>query len=762
MRRFAYLSSAGSTMRTKLLRAPLLSLLSLSLLSPVALLPLAGCSGQKAESSETRAKAKPVAAQTVAVVEKELPSTLLLAGTLKANQESELAANASGRVMRTMIERGSYVGRGQAIVQLDVRMATLSASEADANLQTARTQKSAAEDECARVKRLLERGAISQQEFDRQITSCKTTTSSAVAAETRVAVAKQTLSDGTVRAPFPGLVSERYVSVGEYVQPSTKIAHVVDIDPLRLELTIPEQNMSAVKEGQNVAFQVGAFPGRTFTGTVHYIGPAVRATTRDLVFEAMVSNTDKLLRPGLFATAHLDVGLQKLPVVPASALKTEGDTTRVYAVIEKHVEERIVQVGPKQGDVVAIVNGVNVGERVIAQADRADLGRRGSGVAHAMARSTLRPAAGLRLRADAGHRRRRRRRLLQARRRPVPQGRLPRRRRDHAPRRRGAGGGRDRDHRQDRGGGQHHQRHRRAALDVDRGRLAGRHHLHASTRTSTSPRRTCATTCQRRSADLPQGHRPAGRRQDRSRRRRRSCYIAVQSTRGRSARSPSSPTSACAGRSRASPASVRSTSSAGASGRSTSGSTRSQLRAVGLTAADVQRAIATQNLTTPGGAVETGPTELTLRVAGARRPARRRWGASSCARRAITPIRVERRGARRGRRGRGGDDVARSTASRRSCSRSASSRARTRSPSSTPCASALSRRREDAARRLQARRSCATTRASIRTGVDAVKEHLVARRVSRRARRAPLPRQPALARSSPRSRSRSRSSAPSR
>jgi membrane fusion protein (multidrug efflux system) len=339
------------------------------ILLPLAtLLPALGCTSQKAQSAEVRAaKAKPIAVATVAVVERELPNTLLLAGTLKANQESDLAANATGRVMRTMIERGSYVARGQALAQLDVRMAQLSASEADANVETARTQKSAAEDECTRNQRLLERGAISQRDYDRQTANCKTTSSSAVAAETRAAVAKQTLSDGTVRAPFPGLVSERYVSVGEYVSPSTKVAHLVDIDPLRLELTIPEQNMGAVKEGQNVAFQVGAFPGRTFSAVVHYIGPAVRATTRDLVFEAMVTNKEKVLRPGLFATAHLDVGLRKLPVVPRSALKTDGDTTRLFAVVERHVEERIVQTGPADGDVVGVLNGVSPGERVVAR-----------------------------------------------------------------------------------------------------------------------------------------------------------------------------------------------------------------------------------------------------------------------------------------------------------------------------------------------------------------------------------------------------------
>jgi membrane fusion protein (multidrug efflux system) len=312
-----------------------------------------------------------VAVETASVVEREVPITLLVAGTLKANQESDLAANASGQVTRTMVERGSYVARGQAVAQLDVRIATLSASEAEANVETARTQKAAAQAECARYDRLFQRGIITQQEYDRQTTSCKTATSSTAAAETHVALARETLSNGTVRAPFPGLVSERYVAIGEYVMPSTRVAHIVDIDPLRLELTVPEQSMGAVKQGLRVEFEVAAFPGRNFGGVVHYIGPAVRAATRDLVFEALVPNKDKLLRPGLFATARLDAGLTRLPVVPRAALKEDGETTRAFVVVadggRKHVEERLVQLGPALGDEAAIQKGLSAGERVVAR-----------------------------------------------------------------------------------------------------------------------------------------------------------------------------------------------------------------------------------------------------------------------------------------------------------------------------------------------------------------------------------------------------------
>jgi RND family efflux transporter MFP subunit len=340
----------------------------LLLIVPALLAPACSHPTEASPSGESAAaRAKPVHVDTVAVEERPMPRTVLLAGTLKANQESELAANAMGRVLRTMVERGSFVAQGQAIAQLDARSSNLVATEAHANLETARAQKTLAEQDCTRFERLHEKGAISQMEYDRVTANCHTAAEAATAAESRAQQALQNVGDATVRAPFAGLVAERYISAGEYVRPDTRVVHLVDIDPLRLELTISEGDMGAVKVGQKVGFQVAAFPNQTFTGTVRYIGPSVRAATRDLVFEALVPNRDHLLRPGLFATARLDVGAQKLPTVLRSALRKDGDTLRAFVVTGKKLEERIVQPGPEEGERVAILSGLAAGERVVAQ-----------------------------------------------------------------------------------------------------------------------------------------------------------------------------------------------------------------------------------------------------------------------------------------------------------------------------------------------------------------------------------------------------------
>ena len=334
---------------------------------------------------------------------------------------------------------------------------------------------------------------------------------------------------------------------------------------------------------------------------------------------------------------------------------------------------------------------------------------------------------------------------FRARRRPVPQDRLPGRRRDHAARRRRARGGRDRDHRQDRGGGQHHQRHRRAALDLRRGRLAGLHHLRAR-----EERR------RRRAGGARQGQRRRCRSCPGASTRRSSTsstptrspilYIARERRSAAGARDHRDRRQAwCGARSRASPASARSSSSAGASGRSTCWLDPVKLRAAGAHAR--------------GGAARDRRAEPHH----ARRPRRDRPRRSSrCACSGRVDERAERCGQHRACARRAtpsasatwprvedGEEEAETVAllERRAapcCSRCASSRAPTPSQVvDARAASASTSVRAARCRRATSSRSCATTRGHPhrrRRGQGAPGP----RRGPRGARRAALPRQPAL------------------
>jgi membrane fusion protein (multidrug efflux system) len=188
-----------------------------------------------------------------------------------------------------------------------------------------------------------------------------------VAASARERLASKAVNDAAIRAPFSGMVVERAVDLGEYVTVGHRIATLVEVDPLRLELFVPESASASVKQGNEVEFAVKAFPNERFKGQIRYVGPVLRQTTHDLVIEALVDNHDARLRPGMFAEAQLSVGEARLPLIPMSAFSSAGTTAHVFVVMGGVAEERVILLGPQYGDNVAVLEGLRPNERVILQ-----------------------------------------------------------------------------------------------------------------------------------------------------------------------------------------------------------------------------------------------------------------------------------------------------------------------------------------------------------------------------------------------------------
>jgi len=321
---------------------------------------------EAAAAERPREAAPPVRAKTASVGLRPMPQYLTVTGSVRASRESHIAADADGKVLQALVERGQPVRRGQVVATLDARGAALSETAASAQAKLALAQLEQAKRECDRVKHLLDTGAISQAEFDRQTSACTTQRWSAAAAEAQQQTATKLLGDTRIRAPFDGIIGERMVNVGQYVEPSTRIASVYQPDPLRLALTIPESDLAYVKEGLPVTFTVAAFGDTRFTGLVKFISPNVREASRDLVVEAIVPNPERRLRPGMFALARLQLGEKVRPVIPVGAVVRDDTETRIFVVgTDRVVQERLAQLGDELGDVVAVLGGVAPGEDVV-------------------------------------------------------------------------------------------------------------------------------------------------------------------------------------------------------------------------------------------------------------------------------------------------------------------------------------------------------------------------------------------------------------
>jgi RND family efflux transporter MFP subunit len=373
---------------------------------PAALLAIAAawsaCSAAGKAADRETAAPPTVTVTTVQAAERPIPRFLRVTGTLMAEEQADVAAEIAGRVVSTPIERGTKVIEGAELIRLSSTETDAQLKEAEANaaqiearlgltasavfdvnavpeVQNAKASYALAESEFNRIKQLLDQRVVSQSEFDQRRTQMEAARQqydaakngaaqqyqSLEAARARVALVRKAVADTVVRAPFVGLVAERMVSVGDYVTKGTKVAIVVRINPLRAQLTIPEQFVSAIGPGQPMSFEVDAYPGRQFKGNVRYVSPALQADQRALTVEAIVPNPTNELKPGLFATAQIRQSTPTPAVlVPASAVQTTGGTSRVYILNGDHAEERIVTTGQTIDTLVEITNGVKAGERV--------------------------------------------------------------------------------------------------------------------------------------------------------------------------------------------------------------------------------------------------------------------------------------------------------------------------------------------------------------------------------------------------------------
>jgi len=360
------------------------------------------CSSGDAKGKDQPAAPAPIAVSAVAATEQPIARFVRATGTLMAEEQADVAAETAGRVVSAPIERGTPVSQGAELIRLSATETDAQLKEAEANaaqiearlgfttgaafdlnavpeVQNAKAGADLAQSEFARIKSLLDQRVVSQSEYDQRRTQAEAARQQYEAAKNgaaqqyqmlqaaraRVALARKALADTVVRAPFNGVVAQRLVTTGDYVTKGMKVAVVVRVNPLRVQLTVPEQFISTIAVGQPVAFEVDAYAGRQFEGTIKYVAPGLQADQRALTVEALVPNGSGVLKPGLFATARIEQPAKTPGVlVPSAAVQTSAGTSRVYVVSGDHVDERIVTFGQTVGDQVEITKGLKAGERV--------------------------------------------------------------------------------------------------------------------------------------------------------------------------------------------------------------------------------------------------------------------------------------------------------------------------------------------------------------------------------------------------------------
>ena len=381
-----------------------LTALVLTRIAAAAVLPLValGCSNsQTAQARAGSTAAKPVKVE--AVRRDATRRSVDVVGTLAAVDQVTISSEADGRVRRILADLGDRVTAGQVLVELDSEKQQYTLEQQQAALartlaqygatdpqhlpeieKTADVQKANADLVQAtqafdRASELFRRTLISQQAlddakaalqsaratYDVALQNAKNMRASIQASEATMKLAGRQLRDTSIRAPFDGYVEKRLVNIGELVRAQMPVMAVVRLDPLKVVAEIPERMTPWIGEGRPVELRVDAYQGRTFTGKVTRISPAVNAATRAFPFEALIPNADAALKPGTFARVHVEIDkVDEVLTLPYAAIQYRYGVNRVFVVAGDKLVVRELTLGERLGDRIEIMSGVTQGEQV--------------------------------------------------------------------------------------------------------------------------------------------------------------------------------------------------------------------------------------------------------------------------------------------------------------------------------------------------------------------------------------------------------------
>ncbi|HMG32484.1 MAG TPA: efflux RND transporter periplasmic adaptor subunit [Blastocatellia bacterium] len=359
-----------------------------------------GVSGKQVDGSPQ----KPTPARMLIADTRQVRRNIEAVGSLFPYEEVAVSSEVEGRVDQVLVDVGDRVSAGQPIVrivatelQLTVEQQRAAVNQARARLglasegedlkdvrAAAEVKRAAADLDDAqqkfeRSKTLYASGLLPKQNYDEaesrynaaraaydlSVQTVQNLRGQLAQTQASAALAQKKLSDSVIRAPFAGQVKERTVAQGQYLKVQTPVMMIVNIDPLRVRLKVPEKMAAWAKTGQEVTVSVEAFPDRTFAGKIWRINPAVDQQTRTFEVEALIDNHDNALKPGFFVKATIpSAKVDEALLVPQDALLYVYGAYKVFVIEGDILKEREVKLGERSGDEVEIVEGLNRGERL--------------------------------------------------------------------------------------------------------------------------------------------------------------------------------------------------------------------------------------------------------------------------------------------------------------------------------------------------------------------------------------------------------------
>jgi membrane fusion protein (multidrug efflux system) len=331
----------------------------------------AACAGQSAAPAAPPTPAVPVAVQVgrenvVTVASGTVVVGPILSGELRPAREATIRAELGGSMVAVAVEEGQAVRRGALLGRIETRTLDDVRQSATSSLRSAESQLAVAQREAARAEQLVAAGALAARDLDLARSNVTAVEAQVADAKSRLASAERQLGDAVLNSPIAGIVSSRAVNVGDVVAVGTPLFTVIDPSSMRLEASVPSDNLSQLRVGAIVQFQVRGYE-QAFTGRIERIAPQADPTTRQVPLYIAIPNVGGRLVAGLFAEGRVVSTTATGLVVPTNAVNEAGETSWVLRVTNGATERVTVELGLRdpRTERVQVASGLREGDNLL-------------------------------------------------------------------------------------------------------------------------------------------------------------------------------------------------------------------------------------------------------------------------------------------------------------------------------------------------------------------------------------------------------------
>lgn len=327
-----------------------------------------GCDQKAVDNQKNSRKEdqKCISVQVARVKTMDLPKTVKGIGTLEAIQRIVVRSEVAGLIKRIYFQEGQKARQGQILFQVDkekiqkrlqARQAAL--NEAQAKLEDARRT-------FRRRQNLYERDLISAETRDKAETEYQMAEARVDRLKAEIGELKEIMRDTRIDAPFDGILGERLVDQGDWVDVGSPLVSLVQQGRIKIAFTLAERYLNQIKVGQKVNIWVQAYPQKRFSGQIYFVSPEIKDQTRSFLVKAYLDNKEQLLQPGGFATVEVNIDVHKdTPVIPEEALVPTRSGYNVFVVKDSLAKLRKVDIGLRRPGIVEITKGLKPGETVV-------------------------------------------------------------------------------------------------------------------------------------------------------------------------------------------------------------------------------------------------------------------------------------------------------------------------------------------------------------------------------------------------------------